>query len=111
MKVFWAGAGLLVGLLISGSVAFAQTTTPFSQNLSYGMHGLNVTALQNFLTSEGVYTGPITGNFYSLTLKGVKAFQTKESITPVSGFFGPLSRASANALLSATTTVTTSVTT
>lgn len=109
MKVSWAGVGLGIVFFFASATAFAQTATPFTQNLSYGMHGLAVTALQNFLTAEGVYTGPITGNFYSLTLKGVKAFQVKEDITPVSGFFGPLSRASANALLSATTTMSVTV--
>ena len=108
MKVFWAGAGLLVVFLVSGATAFAQTSIPFTQNLAYGSHGVAVTALQNFLTSEGVYSGPITGNFLSLTRTAVKAFQTKEDITPVSGYFGPLTRASANALLALVTTNTTS---
>lgn len=59
-----------------------------------------VLELQEFLTAQGNYSGPITGNFYSLTLAGVKAFQTASEISPVSGYFGPLSRAKANSILS-----------
>jgi peptidoglycan hydrolase-like protein with peptidoglycan-binding domain len=60
----------------------------------------SVTELQEFLTNQGVYSGPITGNFYSLTLVGVKAFQERENISPVAGYFGPLTRTRANELLS-----------
>lgn len=59
-----------------------------------------VSQLQEFLTAEGHYSGPITGNFFSLTLAGVKTFQTANEISPVSGYFGPLSRAKANSILS-----------
>lgn len=68
-------------------------------NLKYGMKGDSVTELQEFLADQGVYSGPITGNFYSLTLAGVKAFQSKQNVSPVSGYWGPLSRAKAQSLL------------
>lgn len=71
-------------------------------NLKYGAHGSAVTELQEFLADQGVYSGPITGNFYALTLAGVKSFQTKEGISPVSGFWGPLSRTAASAKLDLT---------
>lgn len=72
----------------------------FDKNLYYGLRNdVSVTELQELLTEKGFYSGPITGNFYSLTLKAVKDFQTANSITPVSGYFGPLSRAKANSLL------------
>ena len=71
----------------------------FNINLRYGSKGEEVKELQEFLTAQGVYNGPITGNFYSLTLKGVKDFQAKEAITPKSGFFGPISRTRANEIL------------
>lgn len=86
---------VLMGVLLFPAVSFAA----FDLDLRYGSAGAEVFELQEFLTAEGVYTGPITGNFYSLTLAGVKAFQTRESVQPVSGFFGPLTRAKANALL------------
>lgn len=86
---------VLMGVLLFPAVSFAA----FNVDLRYGSSGAEVFELQEFLTAEGVYTGPITGNFYSLTLAGVKAFQTKEGVQPVSGFFGPLTRAKANARL------------
>lgn len=73
----------------------------FDKNLYYGMTGdSDVMALQELLTDQGVYFGPITGNFYSLTLSAVKKFQTNNLITPVSGYFGPKTRLIANSLLS-----------
>jgi peptidoglycan hydrolase-like protein with peptidoglycan-binding domain len=84
----------IFALLVPG-VSFAA----FDTNLSYGARSPKVLELQEFLTDQGVYSGPITGNFFTLTLSAVKAFQTKNSISPVSGFFGPLTRAKANSLL------------
>ena len=69
----------------------------FEKNLSFGLQkNSDVLALQELLTDEGLYTGPITGNFFSLTLKAVKNFQTVNGITPVSGYVGPLTRAKLN---------------
>ena len=87
---------LFLGILLAPALVFAS----FDTNLGYSSIGQLVTELQKFLQAQGVYDGPITGNFYSLTLNGVKAFQTQEGISPVSGFFGPLTRARANELLS-----------
>ena len=73
----------------------------FESNLYYGLQNNNsVKEMQEFLTDQGVYSGPVTGNFYSLTLKAVKDFQKKEKISPTSGFFGPLTRQRANEILS-----------
>ena len=63
----------------------------FSSDLSFGSTGNSVTELQNRLTAEGVYTGPITGTFGPLTLAGVKAFQTKKGL-PTTGYVGTLTR-------------------
>lgn len=77
--------------------AFAQT---FDYDLYFGMQNdSDITKLQEFLTDAGLYSGPISGNFFSLTLAGVKKFQAANSITPVSGYFGPKSRAKANEIL------------
>jgi len=73
----------------------------FDTNLKYGAKGDTVKELQEFLTDQGVYSGPITGNYYALTLKGVKDFQIKANIFPASGYFGPLSRTKANELFNA----------
>lgn len=90
--------------LLFGLVLFVLPTSVFAatfdSNLSYGSSGNDVTALQEFLTVQHVYTGPITGNFYSLTLAAVKKFQSAESISPISGFVGPITRATINSLLS-----------
>lgn len=72
----------------------------FDKNLYYGIQkSADVSALQEFLTENGNYSGPITGNFFSLTLAAVKRFQTANNIKPVSGYFGILSRGVANSLL------------
>lgn len=87
---------IFAGLFLTLMVPFTSFAA-FDSNLKYGASGSSVTELQEFLTAQGVYSGPITGHFYSLTLAGVKAYQNKAGITPVSGYFGPLSRAKASA--------------
>jgi peptidoglycan hydrolase-like protein with peptidoglycan-binding domain len=86
-------------LLVFPFLVFAQT---FDRDLFFGIQkNPDVTKLQEFLTEQGVYSGPISGNFFSLTLQGIKAFQTKQGISPTSGYFGPKSRAKANLILAA----------
>ncbi len=80
-----------------GQVLGAQAFR-FTEDLSEGMQSDNVTELQNRLTSEGVYSGPVTGYFGSLTLAGVKEYQAKHSL-PTTGFVGPMTRAELNAAL------------
>lgn len=88
---------LSLTLLLFPILVSAQT---FEHDLYFGLRNdSDVIKLQEFLTDQGVYSGPITGNFFSLTLKGVKDFQARESIAPVAGYFGPLTRAKANAIL------------
>ena len=85
--------------IFAGNTAFAMS---FDNDLYFGLQdNPNVVKLQEFLTTDGVYTGPITGNFFSLTLKAVKDFQTKYTISPAAGYFGPLTRVKANNLLGA----------
>ena len=72
--------------------------TTFINNLYYGMQSNSeVLALQKLLTAQGLYSGPLTGNFYNLTLAAVKSFQAKYNIL-TSGFVGPLTRAKLNVL-------------
>ena len=86
-------------ILTFATTAYVLAQT-FDHDLYFGIQSdSDVTKLQEFLTSEGVYSGPITGNFFSLTLAGVKNFQSREGITPVAGYFGPLTRAAANAMI------------
>jgi hypothetical protein len=58
----------------------------------------SIKALQQFLTTQDLYSGPITGNYLTLTMQGVKEFQIMNKIIPSSGYFGPLTRAKANAI-------------
>ena len=78
----------------------------FTKNLYFGMQNDDqISQLQKFLNSQSLYNGPITGSFYSLTFNAVKAFQTKQEIFPATGYFGPLTRAVANGLISNTNEV------
>jgi len=91
------GAALVVPSIYS---ARASSAAIFNNNLSYGISGSSdVTALQQFLQTQGIYSGPITGNFFSLTRAAVKTFQTQNNIAPTSGYFGPITRAKANGIL------------
>lgn len=86
--------------ILSGvSLAHAQV---FTENLYYGLQdNSQVSQLQEFLSSQNLYSGPISGNFYFLTLNAVKAFQTQQGITPAAGYFGPLTIAAANKIADA----------
>ncbi|MGB8986040.1 MAG: peptidoglycan-binding domain-containing protein [Candidatus Sulfotelmatobacter sp.] len=101
-KALWAAAGFL--LLIAGiflGIPFAHAQV-FTDNLYFGLQdSAQVSQLQEFLTSEGLYTGPITGNFYFLTLNAVKIFQTQQGISPAAGYFGPITMAAANKIADA----------
>jgi peptidoglycan hydrolase-like protein with peptidoglycan-binding domain len=96
---------IAISLLVLLSLTIAPisaSASAFDFDLYYGIReSADVSRLQEFLTEQEVYTGPITGNFYSLTLRGVKDFQTKLGITPAFGYFGPITRASANEIIDA----------
>lgn len=86
--------------LILFALPLLASAASFDTNLQYGLtNNTNVVALQEFLADQKVYTGPITGNFYSLTLAAVKQFQITKGITPVSGYVGPITRGVFNAIL------------
>jgi peptidoglycan hydrolase-like protein with peptidoglycan-binding domain len=90
-------------ILITALAVFGYSPPPvraeFEGNLGYGARGQAVAELQQFLRDQGVYSGPVTGAYLSLTQEGVRSFQRREGISPVSGYFGPLTRSRANALL------------
>ena len=84
--------------LNSGAGASSSASTSgytFSNFLDIGSTGADVTALQNKLTSLGLYSGPITGYFGSLTQAAVEAFQGQHNINQV-GYVGPSTRAALN---------------
>src|SRR4051812_4869424 len=92
---------LILGLFLTLAVPFTSFAA-FDTNLKYGSSGSSVKEMQEFLVDQGACTITPSGNFFALTLKCVKAFQTKEGISPISGFWGPLTRAKASAKLDLT---------
>ena len=70
----------------------------FNTNLKYGMtNNADVKKLQECLTYLKLFPTRdyFTGNFYSITLKGIKAFQVLNNINPI-GIVGPKTRAKLN---------------
>ncbi len=89
---------------VSATLNGTQTTTApaqtgdgyvFSNFLDVGTSGTDVTELQTRLTVLGIYSGPITGFFGSLTQAAVEAFQSAHGIEAV-GYVGPATRAALN---------------
>jgi hypothetical protein len=96
-KTFIVPFFILFGIVFFGFVARADT---FNSDLYYGIRGnTDVSQLQEFLTTQGLYSGPVSGNFFSLTLAAVEQFQTSQNITPAAGYFGPVTRVKANAII------------
>ena len=91
-------------LLLIFGLAFIPATSLASidSNLGYGSQGQSVTELQEFLIDNGYLQGQASGNFYSLTLRAVKAFQTAKGI-PSTGYVGNLTRAKINSELATET--------
>lgn len=80
----------------------------FAKNLTLGSKGADVTALQNVLISGGfLKIAAPTAYFGPATKAAVIAWQKSASVSPASGFVGPLSRAKLNAAVVTTTTSTT----
>ena len=75
-----------------GGQVLGASAYNFAHNFGIGATGADVTALQQFLTQAGVYAGPVTGYFGPLTKAAVEAYQTANNISPVSGYVGPLTR-------------------
>jgi len=97
-------------------VVQATPAFSFDSNLTLGNSGEAVKKLQEALTVEGVYDGPVTGYFGPLTKSGVARFQAKYAdeilapfqLTRGTGFFGPSTRKKLNALLAVKIVVETS---
>src|SRR3989338_3947471 len=82
---------VLTLLAISAMALPAISAAAIDTNLKYGARGTEVSELQEFLIDKGFLSGTATGNFYSLTLKAVIAYQTSVGL-PVTGFVGPMTR-------------------
>ena len=77
-----------------------QATSMIVRNLELGMTGNDVKLLQQLLNSQGFVVsksgagspGNETTLFGSLTKNALAAYQSKNGITPASGYFGPVTR-------------------
>ncbi|MBP9757156.1 MAG: trypsin-like peptidase domain-containing protein [Candidatus Pacebacteria bacterium] len=93
-----------IALLLAALAVFMPTVSgaQISSDLRYGAKGVQVRELQQFLIDQNILVGEPTGNFYSITLQGVKNFQRSVGL-PSTGFVGPLTRAEINVRLLAIT--------
>ena len=85
----------LISLFLIGSKTFGATYN-FSQNLTIGSSGADVTALQQILVNGGYLTMPagvVMGNFANLTKLAVIKYQSANQINQT-GTVGPITRAS-----------------
>jgi hypothetical protein len=80
----------------------ASIAPAFTEQLLLGATSTQVTELQQLLTSEGDYSGPVTGYYGSLTKTAVIKFQAAHKI-PQLGIVGPSTRTALNAILSSGT--------
>lgn len=99
--------GSLAFVAVFGVMYFAlapsaqAATCTFTRDLNLGMTGEDVRCLQQYLNSNGytiAETGPgakgnETGEFKALTEAAVKKWQQAKGLSPVTGSFGPKSRA------------------
>lgn len=68
----------LIALVLVPSIALASVTS-----VKYGQkNSPQVKELQAFLKAQGVYSGPVNGNFLTLTRAALKKFQTKIGLSP-----------------------------
>ncbi len=88
---------LLFSLLLA--IPLFASAQGLDHDLSFGLrNNADVKKLQQFLTDQKVYAGDVNGNFFSMTLKAVKAFQTKQGVVPASGYVGTKTRTKINVL-------------
>lgn len=101
-----AALAALQGQLGSSTTGSTSAYT-FTQNLTIGSKGADVTALQNFLASKGFLTATARGYFGALTKAALAKYQASVGITPASGYFGQITRAQLNQVAVVTPTPTT----
>jgi peptidoglycan hydrolase-like protein with peptidoglycan-binding domain len=78
----------------SGNSSTGSTAT-FTQYLTVGSSGSEVSALQRRLAEDGIFSGSITGYFGAMTKAAVKSYQAKHGLTQL-GVVGPSTRALLN---------------
>lgn len=91
--------GIVVSLVLSALLVLPVSASSFSTDLKYGMsNNSDVKRLQEYLKGEKLYTGPISGNYYSLTKTAVSKLQKKNKLK-VTGKFDLVTRNNVNSLL------------
>jgi hypothetical protein len=89
----------------------ASTGYSFTQDLTLGSTGADVTALQNLLIKAGdLNITTATTYFGALTQAALAKYQAANGISPAAGYFGPKTRAYVNSLNVSTSTTTTTTT-
>jgi peptidoglycan hydrolase-like protein with peptidoglycan-binding domain len=96
-----------VAAIFAGST---PTTTPvvsttFTRDLTIGSTGADVVALQDILISGGhlvMPAGVSKGYFGTLTQQALAKMQMANGITPAAGYFGPITRAKVNSMVTVT---------
>lgn len=93
-------ATIVSAILLLPMISSAEVVS-FDMSLGFGRNNpkAEVMKLQQFLGELGLLKVAPTGNYLNLTVAAVKAFQNSQGIEST-GFFGPLSRAAANRVVS-----------
>jgi len=86
---------------LGGSSSSSAAKCSFTRSLAMKSKGDDVKCLQSYLMSTGDYTysGGATGFFGSVTKAAVMAWQKANSVSPASGYFGPISQAKYSAVV------------
>lgn len=86
---------LLIAQLARMQSGASTSCYEFGRDLTVGSTGLDVSALQDYLTTTDHFSFAVgsTGYFGEITRNAVAAWQSSNGVAPAAGYFGPLSRA------------------
>ena len=76
----------------------------FTRDLTDGVSGADVSALQSYLAAKGMFSVAPTGYFGPITKSAVASWQSANGVSPAAGYFGAISRAKFNATCTGGTT-------
>ncbi|PIQ66669.1 MAG: hypothetical protein COV96_00270 [Candidatus Zambryskibacteria bacterium CG11_big_fil_rev_8_21_14_0_20_42_18] len=96
-----------LSLVLFFSFFATSTAASFTQNLTLGSRGTEVTALQQYLVAQGrlvIPAGVAFGYFGPLTKAALASWQAANGVLPAVGYWGPISRARYNSVNVSTTT-------
>lgn len=84
-----------IPLSVPSSGSYSFTKYLYAGMMPLGQTDPDVTALQQRLKADGVYSGPVSGYFGEQTKTGLQAYQKKHGLSPI-GVVGPSTRALLN---------------